>query len=197
MRTLLVVAVLAGILAGPVFYQGFIYSRFHELLAQTNVSAADYRFEEITKTIEDFKNQRWYWPIKKYPKIDFLEIDRQLAYQEANARIELGQFDVAYALLEKSARSETANLAGHSLYNQGNIRLYEGNIPLAEKRWQESLQKMGQDFDAHVNLELLQKNKAKAVAAATATSAILSYRRAKDYTPPLRSSAKRDGPIKP
>lgn len=197
MRSLLVVAVLASVLAGLTFYQGFVYSRFHELLIQTDNSTATYKFEEITKTIENFKSQRWYRPIEKYPKIDFLGIDKQLAYQEANARIELGQLDEAYALLEKSARSETANLAGYSLYNQGNIRLYEGNIPLAEKRWQESLQKTGQDFDAHVNLELLQKNKAKAAAAATVTSAILSHRRTEDYSPPLRNLTKRDGPIKP
>lgn len=174
MKTVVVLALL--FLAVATGYQGYIYREFNNCLDKSERSFYSQEYNKASTAINELRDNRWYKPIKKYPRLDIFEIDKQLDYQNGRVLAEMDNFKEAYALFDSCANARNSELASLCLYQQGNVAYYQGNS-VAEKKWQASLEKSadGQDFDAQVNLELLKRRQNKSKA--TETAAILNHRR--------------------
>lgn len=182
-----------GIIAG---YQGWIYTEFSKCMESSKNAYEKKEFQNSLSTIDRLRQNKWYKPLKKYPRLDFFELDQTLDYQQALILVELGKLKEAYVLLDRCSGAQNDQLAFLCLYQQGNIALYQGNSQ-AEKKWQAALERHpgGHDFDTQVNLELLKKQEKKSKAAAD--SAMLTHRRGRGPYYFSRPVTPKSGPIKP
>ncbi|HEY4506753.1 MAG TPA: hypothetical protein VJH71_01130 [Candidatus Paceibacterota bacterium] len=197
MKMSVMLSILLLLVASVIFYQGYIYSEYNNVIIEIDTLESQNISEKKIKIIDDFRSNRWFWPLQKYPSLDILGINKRLDYNKAIALANVGKLDEAHRLFDNSGKSHDTKLAADSLYSQGNIALYQGNLKLAQKKWQQALEKYGTDFDSHVNLELVNQRISQSKALAVSIQAILNHRRSKDLGTPLRQFNSKKGPIKP
>lgn len=176
--------------------QGYIYTKFDGCLQKSENAFYAKEYGGALAVIDSFQQNRWCKLIKKYPRLDFFELNKTLDYQRGRIEAELGNFKKAYGLSDECASAQNTELAFRCLYQQGNIAFYQGN-PIAEKKWQSALEKNsgGHDFDTQVNLELLKKENNKARSLADA--AMLTHRRSGDPYFYLRPPTQKDQSVRP
>lgn len=199
MKTLIILAVLAVLIALPIGYYGYLHTEYNTVLNQSENNYAKRQHKAAIKNIDDLRSKWWYKAIVTYPQADILEVHKHLDYQKGCIEASLGKLEDALILFNKCSEAKDTKLAGDCLYQQGNIALYRGNIKTAEKKWQEAQEKYpgGHDYYAQVNLELLKNQQKKAQAMAARAGSILSHRRDNGpYIPPGGNSTK-DNTIKP
>lgn len=195
MKTLVVLVLL--VLSAMTWYQGYLYSEFYNRLETTEKLIYGKEYGRALSAIDELRDKSWYKTIEKYPSLDIFEIDKELDYQKGWLLVEMGRLADGYGLFDRCAGARSPDLASDCLYQQGNIAFYQGSMATAENKWKESLAKSngGHDFDAQVNLELIQNQQTRA--GAIARLGMLSYRRGKSHNFYLRPPTNKEGPLKP
>lgn len=199
MKVLLTIATLAVLLASGSGYYGYLHTQYAVALEHSEKNSAKRQYALAIKEIDRLRNEWWYQPVKMYPPMDILEIDKHLDYQKGTLEIGMVKLDDSLVLLNECAEAKDAKLAGDCLYQQANVAMYRGNIKTAEKKWQEAQEKYpgGHDHYTQINLELLKNNQKKAAGMAMRAGSILSHRRSSGPYKPPRQGGMHDGTIKP